>query len=138
MNNKILDEYGNQLIKIFAEKLKGKTLEEIAQTPIGEVIPKASKDMQQLQETINRILKQDNNQQQTSQPQTIINNKTEISNADKITISYLQRRLVIGYPRAVKVMEELKTLNIVEVQNNENIVLDKQKLQQYIDDNFKL
>ncbi|MDD3999275.1 MAG: DNA translocase FtsK [Bacilli bacterium] len=58
--------------------------------------------------------------------------KYEIEYLPNISISYLQRTLVCGFPKASSIMEDLENKHIVEHENGKYAIVDRTKLKGYI------
>lgn len=141
MDNKYLEEYGEQLLKIFAKKLKGKSLEEIAKTPIGDVIPQTSPELSILKENIDRIFDREKQPSKTTKitqnknfkNQTVCTSKdltNDINDDEKFSISWLQRKFTIGYVKAAQITDNLIEQKIVQKNECGYTILDIEKLKQ--------
>ena len=140
MDKRIFEEYDKQLNKVFSNKLKGKTTEEIANTSVDEVIEdiENSQQFDQSKNRMNEVLEKTHlkiiqNKAKTVAKKDNDNSKQDvqgsiehISTLDKISISILQRIFCISFPKAVGIIDEMLEKQVIKKLDKGYAVIDNE------------
>lgn len=148
INEEIHKEYDMQIEKMLADKFKDKTVQDISNLPVEEILSnQVNEEYLQKVEKINNILNAERDnylKNKHKEKSNITKNIKTVSNDifdmvvenDKISISKIQRYFCISYPRGAKIIEDLLQENIIKKEDVGYLILNKIELKQYLKNIF--